>query len=188
MGLVVPPQAGGVPSSFNNGTDNPSTGTQGFANRPQYQASSPGQLPSNPTPTQVSRLNPIPTTPPGASTVDVNNAFHNALPKSSVWQNYQLVITQWPTNPANFKPPANRGMYPQDCGAAFPVNGAVNVTLETYFQNATLATGAFGNSCMSCHFNAGTGLRDFSWGFARRPHADGPPPPNSKMTLAAAAK
>jgi hypothetical protein len=184
----VPPQAGGVPSSFNNGTDNPSTGTQGFANRPQYQASNPGQLPPNPTPTQVARLNPIPTTPPGASTVDVNNTFHAALPKSSVWQNYQLVITQWPTNPTSFKPPANRGMYPQDCGGAFPVNGAVNVTLETYFQNATLATGAFGNSCMSCHFNAGTGLRDFSWGFARRPHADAPPPANSKMTLAAAAK
>jgi len=79
-------------------------------------------------------------------------------------------------------------MYPKDCGAAFPVNGAVNTTLETYFQNTTLATGAFGNSCMSCHYNAGTGLRDFSWGFARRPHADGPPPPHSKMTLAAAAK
>jgi len=186
----VPPQVDGVPSSFNNGTDNPPTGTQGFANRPQYQASSPGQLPSNPTPTQVARINPIPTTPPGASTVDVNNAFHNALPKSSVWQYYQLVITQWPTNPgpAGFKPPANRGMYPKDCGAAFPVNGAVNTTLETYFQNTTLATGAFGNSCMSCHYNAGTGLRDFSWGFARRPHADGPPPPHSKMTLAAAAK
>jgi hypothetical protein len=185
----VPPKVDGVPSSFNNGTDNPATGTQGFANRPQYQASNPGQLPPNPTPTQVARINPIPTTPPGASTVDVNNAFHAALPKSSVWQYYQLVITQWPSNPTlPFKPPANRGMYPKDCGAAFPVNGAVNTTLETYFQNATLATGAFGNSCMSCHYNAGTGLRDFSWGFARRPHADGPPPPNSKMTLAAAAK
>lgn len=185
----VPPRVDGVPSSFNNGTDNPSTGTQGFANRPQYQASNPGQLPSNPTPTQVARLNPIPTTPTGASTVDVNNAFHNALPKNSVWQHYELVITQWPSTPDQpYKPPANRGMYPKDCGGAFPVNGAVNTTLETYFQNPTLATGAGGDSCMSCHYNAGTGLRDFSWGFARRPHADRPPPPNSKMTLAAAAK
>jgi hypothetical protein len=175
----VPPKAGNVPSSFNNGTDNPSTGTQGFANRPTYTA--PGQLPPTATPTQVTRLNPIPTTPPGASTVDVNNAFHAALPKSSVWQNYQLVITQWPTNPTQFKAPANRGVYPEDAGAPFPVNGAVNVALETYFQSAQVATGAFGNSCMSCHFNAGTGLRDFSWGLTRRPHQDAPPPSTSKM-------
>jgi hypothetical protein len=179
----VPPKADNVPSSFNNGTDNPSTGTQGFANRPTYTA--PGQLPPTPTPTQVTRLNPIPTTPPGASTVDVNNAFHAALPKSSIWQYYQLVITQWPTNPGQFKAPANRGVYPQDCGGAFPVNGAVNTTLETYFQSSQLAVGAFGTSCMSCHFNAGTGLRDFSWGLARRPHQDAPPPSTSKMTATA---
>jgi len=175
----VPPKSGNVPSSFNNGTDNPPTGSQGFANRPTYTV--PGQLPTTITPVQVSRLNPIPTTPPGASTVDVNNAFHAALPKSSVWQYYQLVITQWPTNPTRFKAPANRGVYPQDAGGAFPADGAVNVTLETYFQSPQLTTGAFGNSCMSCHFNAGTGLRDFSWGLARRPHQDAPPPAGSKM-------
>lgn len=179
----VPPKVDNVPSSFNNGTDNPSTGTQGFANRPTYTA--PGQLPPTPTPTQVTRLNPIPTTPPGASTVDVNDAFHAALPKSSVWQYYQLVITQWPTNPGQFKAPANRGVYPQDCGGAFPVNGAVNTALETYFQSSQLAVGAFGNSCMSCHFNAGTGQRDFSWGLARRPHQDAPPPSTSKMKATA---
>src|SRR5262249_16240508 len=134
----VPPKVDNVPSSFNNGTDTPATGTQGFANRPTYTA--PGQLPANPTPVQVSRLNPIPTTPPGASTADVTNTFHAALPKTSVWQYYELVITQWPSNPtAPYKAPANRGVYPQDCGGAFPVNGAVNTTLETYFQSATLA-------------------------------------------------
>src|SRR4029078_13734279 len=72
----VPPKAGNIQSSFNNGTGNPPTGTQGFANRPVY--TSVGQLPKNPTPTQVVRLNPIPTTPAGASTVDVNPAFHQA--------------------------------------------------------------------------------------------------------------
>jgi len=176
----VPPRAAAnVPMSFNNGTDEPSTGTQGFANRPTYLA--PGQLPPTSTPTQVTRVNPIPTTPPGASTVDVNNTFHAALPKTSPWQYYQLVVTQWPTNPQRFKPPANRGVYPQDSGQPFPVDGAVNTTLETYFQTQTLAAGAFGNSCMSCHFNAGTGLRDYSWGFARRPHPDAPPPSNVKV-------
>lgn len=181
----VPPKVDNVPSSFNNGTDNPSTGTQGFANRPTY--TSPGQLPPTSPPTQVVRLNPIPTTPTGASTVDVNNAFHNALPKTSPWQYYELVITQWPTDPQRFKPPANRGVYPQDSGQPFPVNGAVNTTLETYFQAAQLTTGAFGNSCMSCHFNAGTGLRDYSWGFARRPHSNQPPPSSAKVKATAVA-
>lgn len=175
----VPPKVDNVPSSFNNGTDNPPTGTQGFANRPTY--SSAGQLPPTATPTQVVRLNPIPTTPAGASTVDVNNAFHAALPQNSVWRYYQLIITQWPSDPSSFKAPANRGVYPEDCGGAFPVNGAVNTTLETYFQSAQLTAGSFGNSCMSCHFNAGTGLRDFSWGLARRPHQNAPPPASAKM-------
>ena len=85
-----------------------------------------------------------------------------------------------------FKPPAHRGVYPQDSGQPFPVNGAVNTVLETYFQAAQLTTGAFGNSCMSCHFNAGTGLRDYSWGFARRPHQSGPPPANAKVKRTAA--
>lgn len=176
----VPPKVDNVPSSFNNGTDQPSTGTQGFANRPTALAAD-NQLPPTSPPTQVTRVNPIPTTPPGASTVDVNNAFHKALPKNSPWQYYQLIVTQWPTQPQNFKPPANRGVYPSGAGSPFPVNGAVNVTMETYLQTPELAQGAFGNSCMSCHYNAGTGLRDFSWGFARRPHSTAPPPPDSTM-------
>ena len=175
----VPPANSGVPSSFNNGTNNPSTGTHGFANRPLYQA--PGQLPKNPTPTQVVRLNPIPTTPAGASTVDVNNTFHAAIPKTSPWQYYQLIVTQWPTNPSSFKPGANQGVYPWGAGQPFPLNGAVNTTLETYFQSPDDATGAGGNSCMSCHYTAQSGLRDFSWGFARRPHNDQPPPPTAKV-------
>jgi len=174
----VPSPAGNARWSFNNGTNVPPTGSQGFANRPLY--AQRGKLAPNPTPTQVARVNPIPTTPAGASTVDVNNAFHKALPASSVWQYYELVITQWPTNPSNFKPGALRGVYPQNAGGAFPVNGAVNVTLETYFQTPTLAQGAFGNSCMSCHYAAASGLRDFSWGFARRPHTDAPPLPPAK--------
>jgi hypothetical protein len=181
----VPPMNDNVPSSFNNGTDTPPTGDQGFANRPTYQQGQPGQLPANPTPVQVVRVNPIPTTPAGASTVDVNNAFHAALPANSVWRYYELVITQWPSNPTQFKAPANRGVYPEDAGGAFPVNGAVNTVIETYFQTPELAAGAGGNSCMSCHFNAGNGQRDFSWGLARRPHQDAPPPPNVKMKATA---
>jgi len=175
----VPPKVDGVPSSFNNGTDDPPTGTHGFANRPTYQAS--GKLPVNPMPTQVVRLNPIPTTPVGASTVDVNNTFHAALPKASPWQNYRLVMTQWPTNPSSFKAGADQGVYPLGAGQPFPLNGVVNTTMETYFQSQQDATGAGGNSCMSCHYTAQSGLRDFSWGFARRPHGSQPPPPSAKV-------
>jgi hypothetical protein len=118
-------------------------------------------------PTQVLRLNPIPTTPAGSSTVDVNAKFQAAL-KGTVWANYELVITQWPTDPTNFKLLNDRGVYPNTAGGPFPVTGATNVTMETYFQSANDAPGAGGNSCMSCHYDAG--LRDFSWGLMRRPH------------------
>jgi hypothetical protein len=53
--------------------------------------------------------------------------------------------------------------------------------METYFQSQSDAAGAGGNSCMSCHYDAQSGLRDFSWGFARRPHNDQPPPSTAKV-------
>jgi hypothetical protein len=138
----------------------------GFANRPQSTTLDPN--PANRTPVQAARLNAIPTTPPGQSTVDANALFQNAL-AGTVWANYQLVVTQWPFNAGNYKPPEQRGTYPCWAGAPFPQTGAVNLTMETYFQSPTDAAGAGGNSCMSCHYNAA--LYDFSWGLKRRPHA-----------------
>jgi hypothetical protein len=79
-----------------------------------------------------------------------------------------LVITQWPSNPATFKTKEAGGIYPQDCGAAFPADGATNTTMETYFQSPQDALGAGGNSCMACHY--GAGQSDFSWGLNRRAH------------------
>jgi hypothetical protein len=152
-----PPPAG---YSFNNGTDTPAT-TGGFNYKPALQP-----VPS-PSPVQVTRVNPIPATPQGASTRDVNAYFQQLL-KGTVWQHYQLVITQWPSNPGldNFTLMENGGVYPQGSGAAFPQNGAVNTTQETYFQTMNDAAGAGGNSCMSCHYRAGQS--DFSWGLNRR--------------------
>lgn len=154
-----------TPISFNNGTDNPQT-SGGYANRPVQKA--PTALPKvERTPVQVTRFNPIPDTPAGASTVVINNAWQTAL-KGTVWQNYELVITQWPSNPTAFKTMENGGIYPQDSGAAFPANGATNTTMETYFQSPADASGKFGNSCMACHY--GAGQSDFSWGLNRRAH------------------
>lgn len=138
---------------------------QGFDNRP----GSPTLIPEKDqrVPVNVSRLNPIPTTPTGAGTTDVNAVFQKAL-AGTVWANYQLIVTQWPFNPGTFKTIDNRGTYPCGSGDPFPTNDSVNVTMETYFQNQQAALGAGGNSCMSCHYRAA--LYDFSWGLARRPH------------------
>ena len=148
--------------SFNNGTDVPKT-TGGYNYKPQLPSSQPTPL----VPVQVVRVNPIPNTPSGASTRDVN-AFYQQLLKGTVWQYYQLVITQWPSNPGlnNFVLMQNGGVYPRDAEAAFPATGAVNTTQETYFQIQSDAAGAGGNSCMSCHYRAGQS--DFSWGLNRR--------------------
>jgi hypothetical protein len=121
---------------------------------------------------QVSRVNPIPNTPTGQSTRDVN-AYYQQILKGTVWQYYQLVVTQWPATPGigegkPFMLMQNGGVYPQNAGAAFPANGAVNTTMETYFQTQNDAAGAGGNSCMSCHYRAGQS--DFSWGLNRRAH------------------
>ncbi|MDT5062520.1 MAG: hypothetical protein QOH63_2979 [Acidobacteriota bacterium] len=174
----VPPDAGMTTTpppngySFNNGTSTPAT-PNGYNYKPP-QAPSVQQFGPQPTPTplvpvQVTRINPIPDTPQGASTRDFN-AYYQQLLKGTVWQYYQLVVTQWPFNPglSSFKLLQNGGVYPQDAGAAFPVYGAVNTTMETYFQNQNDAAGAGGNSCMSCHYRAGQS--DFSWGLNRRAH------------------
>ncbi len=141
----------------------------GFSYRPQPPPSGPTPSPSPLVPVQVTRFNPIPNTPQGASTLDLN-AYYQQLLKGTVWQYYQLVITQWPSNPglSNFKLMQNGGIYPQGSGAAFPVNAATNTTMETYFQSQNDAAGAGGNSCMSCHYRAGQS--DFSWGLNRRAH------------------
>ena len=153
--------------SFNNGTDSPKT-VGGYNYRPDLPSA--GQ--PTPSPVQVTRVNPIPSTPTGQSTREVN-AYYQQILKGTVWQYYQLVVTQWPFNPGigpgnPFMLMQNGGVYPQNAGGAFPVNGAVNTTMETYFQTQNDAAGAGGDSCMSCHYRAGQS--DFSWGLNRRAH------------------
>lgn len=167
----VPPDGGTAPGpmTLNNGTDNPKT-VGGWANRP----ASPTPV-ANPTPTQVTRFNPIPTTPAPAgsgpwpygagSTVDLNAAYRKLL-AGTVWANYQLVITQWPSDPGTFKTMQSGGIYPGGAGTPFPQQGAVNTAMETYFQAQKDAAGAGGNSCMQCHYVSGQS--DFSWSLSLR--------------------
>jgi hypothetical protein len=163
----VPNDDGSKPAgsmTLNNGTADPKT-VGGWANRPDSKHLVP---PDKRVKAQVTRLNPIPTTPSGRSTVDINKAYRKAL-ANTVWANYQLVITQWPAAPvpqSQFKPKENQGVYPQDAGGPFPVNNAVSTAMETFFQSQSDAAGAGGNSCMQCHY--GAGIADFSWSLVLR--------------------
>lgn len=159
----VPPAGGPVVGhsySFNNGTNNPAT-IGGYANRPPFMA--PKLQPvADRKAVQVTRLNPIPD-----STATLNTTWQQAL-KGTVWQYYQLVMTQWPSNPTDFKTREVGGIYPQDSGGAFPANGVTNSVMETYFQSQSDAAGAGGNSCMSCHYQADQA--DYSWTLLRGAH------------------
>lgn len=147
--------------SFNNGTNRPRT-IGGWADRPTDKAPMLQPIDER-KPVQVTRFNPIP-----KATQALNRRVRERLLGDTVWRYYQLVITQWPSTPLVFKTMENGGIYPQDSGGAFPVNGAVNTVMETYFQSGEDAHGAGGNSCMSCHYRAGQA--DFSWTLMRGAH------------------
>lgn len=155
----VPGQTAG-PYSFNNGTNNPQT-IGGYANRPPAMAPQLQPI-SQRKPVQVTRFNPIPD-----STAALNATWQKVL-NGTVWQYYQLVMTQWPSNPTVFKTREDGGIYPQDAGGAFPANGVTNTVMETYFQSQNDAAGAGGNSCMNCHY--GADQADFSWTLLRGAH------------------
>lgn len=150
------------PYAFNNGTSTP--GTQcpspnqnqncGYSYRPPTQsATQPFPPVAQRTPVQVTRVTPI-----SSTTAAVNAKFRQflvaQLGQNTVWQYYQLIATQWPTNlnGQNFNP---NGTYPAACDCPFPNDHVANATAETYFQQRG------SNSCMSCHF--GAAASDFSW-------------------------
>lgn len=105
----------------------------------------------NPDPTKVHRflLNPgeFNTIPP--SKTAATNAKWHAQPEiaASVWKNYDLIMTQWPTQKNG----------EAGTGRPFPAKNVANITMETY-------KGLQNSSCISCHFptksNFGT---DFVW-------------------------
>src|SRR5262249_36642690 len=116
----------GAKPSYNNGTGTPPPNPSGFdAKTPFFP---PMLAPGSRAAVQVNRVNPS-----LASTAALNAQFQK-LVAGTVWANYELVATQWPTNPASFKVGGN---YPSDCGVPFPSTGVVNTTMETYDQAAT---------------------------------------------------
>ncbi len=161
----------GVMPSYNNGTPKPAT-PNGFDVEPPFFKGAFAIAPSS---VQVTRVNAIPTSPPKFSTVSLNAAFQK-LVAGTVWQNYELIATQWPTDPPKFKV---GGLYPDDCGIPFPNAGVANTVIETYDQLPR--NPVTGNSCMQCHYLAA--MTDFSWVLALRRH-DSVAPANQAQFLA----
>ncbi len=131
------------PYSFNNPSQAQVLSTVG---KPIDKCNPPVEPPQttpvlNPAPAQVIRRQPI-----AKSTQDTNKAFHNAirayrksqgLEEASVWENYILTLTQWPTGGGKDTFP-NKDI-PQ------PAKNTANTTMETWFQNSKVTT------CMNCH-------------------------------------
>lgn len=90
-------------------------------------------------PSQIERVIPI-----DAATKALNDQYHyalNAAVPGSVWANYELISTQWPSNATSTTDPT---------GAPAPAFLA-NTTLETYIQGSVRQTSS---SCIQCHNNA----------------------------------
>jgi hypothetical protein len=121
-----------VPYSFNSGQ--PPAGLFPPANQRPKTISDSNPPNPNPDPMQVVRLVGI-----NPKTMETNRNYW-ALPgvKGTVWANYMLVMTQWPTSSA---PPST-----SNDGGPFPTSGTnlANTTMETYQQGG-------GASCMECH-------------------------------------
>ncbi len=197
----------GIRPSFNNG--NGIFHPKGFSYQPPTISSNQNLLPEQyRTPVEVSRIYKIPNTPVagskefpsskefpyGLSTQGMNQKYQEIL-EGTVWKNYQLVITQWPTDPASFyakpflyprgfedKPPASQNVavqqayeramatasnaYPRWSGLPIPQVGALNTTMETYFQNPGNGQSLESTSCMGCHYGASD--TDYFWALKLR--------------------
>ena len=97
-------------------------------------------------------------TPIHPNTVTANRHYR-ALLKGTVWENYQLVMTQWERVPGNQAIPVPATIN-ADASNTFPGVGAgsafSNLTMETFDQNRVQL------GCMSCHNKARMNA-DFMW-------------------------
>jgi hypothetical protein len=139
----VPPRDEGSPAppfTFNKGDGTPMPGSDTNGGFPPADWMKPALY-------NVDRILPV-----NASTQATNNVYRKKL-AGTVWQNYQLVMTQWPLVP-------NSPATPGTIRNTFPGQGATsaftNTTLETWDQRDA-KTG-----CMNCH-NVTRTKTDFLW-------------------------
>jgi hypothetical protein len=101
---------------------------------------------------QITRVIPL-----TDDTKDLNRQFQDIL-KNTVWKNYMLLSTQWPSDfncaratTAGTPPPSTDFKKQPDMNCAPAPTYLANSTLETYSQGSVpLAS----SSCMACHGNA----------------------------------
>jgi hypothetical protein len=165
-----PPACSGTksPFSFNNGFAYPPT-VNGYSVEPAPVNPPLSQNPSPPV--QVMRNTPIVyQNQVSPTTQDINGQFQKAL-SGTVWQYYQLVVTQWPRASGQFVPyPAGYSNYPTTCDLPIPTDvtfsgipptepimAVANTTMETYYQTTSMGIA----SCMHCHYLASG--QDFSF-------------------------
>jgi hypothetical protein len=133
--------------ALHDGTDEPMPLTNPFSLTPL--AKQPVK------PFNVVRSEKAPIHPKTAET----NAKYRKLLAGSVWQNYQLVMTQWPLQPGDQSLPVPAS-HAGDVFQTFPGEGATsafaNMTMETFNQSRPA------QGCMSCHNRARLGA-DFMW-------------------------
>jgi hypothetical protein len=143
----VPPNPPAPPShvfTFNNGTATPMPGSPPA----DFIWSNARNATTAPSPVNIQRLKPI-----NSSTANTNGIWQSALKaRNSVWQFYQLTMTQWPV-------PGDAPANPGSPNFTFPGTGATsafsNTALETWDQN-NIRTG-----CMNCH--TAVQNNDFLW-------------------------
>jgi hypothetical protein len=103
--------------------------------------------PAPPAPINVQRLMPINSNiDVSQNTTETNFMWRRALQtEKSVWQYYQLVMTQWPTSASHPKESGKPGFTTPGLGSSNLHSAFANTTLETWHQT-NVNTG-----CMSCH-------------------------------------
>jgi hypothetical protein len=83
------------------------------------------------------------------------NDDYRAVLRGTVWENYQLVMTQWPKYP---QPEEENGApFPGQFTGPEPMTNIANTTIETYLQSNV------STSCMACHDVARRKGTDFVW-------------------------
>jgi hypothetical protein len=141
----VPPAKPTRTFTFNDGTGTPMPGSPPA----DLVWSNARNATAPPPPVNIQRLKPI-----NSSTVNTNGIWQSTLKAAgSVWQFYQLTMTQWPV-------PGHTPTNPATPGFTTPAQGGVtsafaNTSLETWDQN-NIRTG-----CMNCHNS--TQSNDFLW-------------------------
>ncbi|HTD35161.1 MAG TPA: hypothetical protein VK665_15965 [Candidatus Elarobacter sp.] len=90
-------------------------------------------------PTQLGRASPIP-----AASKQTTAAAHGVMPRTTVFQNYELVNVQWPEQDVAIVPYAKTPLTTQYMQNPY----VANTTMETYNQGTVTAPE---NGCIECH-------------------------------------